>query len=73
MALKSKYTSSQRSTKQGSYRLYKKYKEAIVNGDMELSNNIGQEAQEKYKEDFAGRFHGTGKYGEKKRKYIKYG
>tara|TARA_X000001382_G_C3055602_1_gene142591 strand:+ start:270 stop:491 length:222 start_codon:yes stop_codon:yes gene_type:complete len=73
MSLKSKYTSSQRSKKQGSYRLYKKYKEAISNGDMELANKIHQQGVEKYKEDFAGRFHKIGKYGEKKKKNIKYG
>ena len=76
MALKGTYTSEQRKTKQGSYRLYKKYKEAVSNGDMELANKIHSEAQEKYKEDFHSRYHGlnkTGKYGEQKKKMIKYG
>ena len=70
---KGSYTKSQRKTKQGSYRLYKKYKEAISNGDMELANQIHQQGIEKYKENFAGRFHRIGKYGEEKRKIIKYG
>ena len=73
MALKGRYTSEQRKTKQGSYRLYKRYKEAVSNGDMELANTIHQEGLERYKEDFAGRFHRIGKYGEKKKKMIKYG
>jgi hypothetical protein len=67
------YTKSQRKTKQGSYRLYKKYKEAISNGNLELANEIHQEGWKKYKENFEGRFHKIGKYGEKKRKMIKYG
>jgi len=73
MALKGNYTSKQRKTKQGSYRLYKQYKEALTSGDMELANQIHQQGVEKYKEDFAGRFHKIGKYGEKKQKMIKYG
>tara|TARA_R100001594_G_scaffold45372_1_gene78208 strand:+ start:21413 stop:21634 length:222 start_codon:yes stop_codon:yes gene_type:complete len=73
MALKGRYTSEQRKTKQGSYRLYKRYKEAVSNGDMELANTIHQEGLERYNEDFAGRFHRIGKYGEKKKKMIKYG
>ena len=40
---------------------------------MELANTIHQEGLERYKEDFAGRFHRIGKYGEKKKKMIKYG
>jgi len=76
MALKGSYTSEQRKTKQGSYRLYEKYKKAVSNGDMELANKIHSEGQEKYKEDFHSRYHGLskrGKYGEQKKKMIKYG
>jgi len=79
MALKGKYTSAQRKTKQGSYRLYKKYKEAVMSGNMDLAKTIHHEGVDKYNEDFAGRFHklgkhkSSGKYGEKKKKMIKYG
>lgn len=71
--LKGNYTSSQRKTKQGSYRLYKKYIEAVQSGDMNLAMNINKKGWSKYKEDFEGRYHKIGKYGEQKKKNIKYG
>ena len=76
MALKGRYTSEQRRTKQGSYRLYKKYKEAVIAGDMDKAEKIHAEGVKKYKEDFHSRYHGLnkkGKYGEMKTKNIKYG
>ena len=64
---------TKRKTKQGSYRLYVKYKKAIANGNMEEARKIHKQGVKKYGENFAGRFHKIGKYGEKKRKSIKYG